>query len=68
MSRRSTTFLKTALAAAHYTGAGNLLAPYTRGASVIFMLHQVDPTPPRVRAQPDPQGARQASLKTLCAR
>ena len=47
MSRRSTTFLKTALAAVHYTGAGNLLAPYTRGAGVIFMLHQVDPTPPQ---------------------
>ena len=47
MSRRSTTLLKTALAAVHYTGAGNLLAPYTRGAGVIFMLHQVDPTPPQ---------------------
>jgi peptidoglycan/xylan/chitin deacetylase (PgdA/CDA1 family) len=46
MSRRSTTLLKTALAAVHYTGAGHLLAPYTRGAGVIFMLHQVDPTPP----------------------
>jgi peptidoglycan/xylan/chitin deacetylase (PgdA/CDA1 family) len=47
MSRRSTTLLKTALAAVHYTGAGNLLAPYTRGAGVIFMLHQVDPAPPQ---------------------
>ena len=47
MSRRSTTLLKTALAAVHYTGAGSLLAPYTRGAGVIFMLHQVDPTPPQ---------------------
>lgn len=47
MSRRSTVFLKTALAAVHYTGAGNFLAPYTRGAGVIFMLHQVDPEPPR---------------------
>jgi len=46
MSRRSTALLKTALAAVHYTGAGNLLAPYTRGAGVIFMLHQVDPHPP----------------------
>ena len=47
MSRRSTALLKTALAAVHYTGAGNLLAPYTRGAGVIFMLHHVDPAPPQ---------------------
>ena len=47
MSRRSTALLKTALAAVHYSGAGNLLAPYTRGAGVIFMLHHVDPTPPQ---------------------
>jgi peptidoglycan/xylan/chitin deacetylase (PgdA/CDA1 family) len=46
MSRRSTTLLKTALAAVHYSGAGNLLAPYTRGSGVIFMLHQVRPDPP----------------------
>ena len=47
MSRRSTTLLKTALAAVHYSGAGSLLAPYTRGAGVIFMLHHVDPAPPQ---------------------
>jgi peptidoglycan/xylan/chitin deacetylase (PgdA/CDA1 family) len=47
MSKRSTALLKTALAAVHYTGAGNLLAPYTRGAGVIFMLHHVDPAPPQ---------------------
>ncbi len=47
MSRRSTTLLKTALAAVHYSGAGSLFAPYTRGAGVIFMLHQVDPSPPQ---------------------
>ncbi|MFA5900311.1 MAG: polysaccharide deacetylase family protein [Hyphomicrobium sp.] len=47
MSRRSTALLKTALAAVHYSGAGNLLAPYTRGAGVIFMLHQVNPSPPQ---------------------
>ncbi len=46
MIRGSTTLLKTALAAVHYSGAGNLLAPYTRGAGVIFMLHHVDPQPP----------------------
>ena len=47
MSRSATALLKTALAAVHYSGAGDLLAPYTRGAGVIFMLHQVDPTPPQ---------------------
>jgi peptidoglycan/xylan/chitin deacetylase (PgdA/CDA1 family) len=47
MSRRATALLKTALAAVHYSGAGELFAPYTRGAGVIFMLHQVDPTPPQ---------------------
>ena len=47
MSRRSTALLKTALAVVHYSGAGNFLAPYTRGAGVIFMLHHVDPTPPQ---------------------
>jgi len=47
MSRRSTALLKTALAAVHYSGAGNLLAPYTRGCGVIFMLHHVDPAPPQ---------------------
>lgn len=47
MSRRSTALFKTALAAVHYSGAGNLLAPYTRGAGVIFMLHHVDPAPPQ---------------------
>ncbi|WP_290997138.1 polysaccharide deacetylase family protein [Hyphomicrobium sp.] len=47
MSRRSTTLIKTALAAVHYSGAGSLLAPYTRGAGVIFMLHHVDPSPPQ---------------------
>lgn len=46
MSRRSTALLKTALAAVHYSGAGNLLSPYTRGAGVIFMLHHVRPEPP----------------------
>lgn len=46
MSRRSTALLKTALAAVHYSGAGNLLSPYTRGVGVIFMLHHVRPEPP----------------------
>jgi peptidoglycan/xylan/chitin deacetylase (PgdA/CDA1 family) len=46
MSRRSTALLKTALAAVHYSGAGSLLSPYTRGQGVIFMLHHVRPEPP----------------------
>ncbi len=46
MSRRSTKLLKAALAAVHYLGAENILAPFTKGAGVIFMLHQVRPDPP----------------------
>jgi peptidoglycan/xylan/chitin deacetylase (PgdA/CDA1 family) len=45
VDRRSTALVKTALAAMHYTGAANLLAPLTRGAGVIFTLHHVDPEP-----------------------
>lgn len=47
MSRRSTKLLKAALAAVHYSGAESLLAPYTGGAGVIFMLHEVRPEPPQ---------------------
>jgi peptidoglycan/xylan/chitin deacetylase (PgdA/CDA1 family) len=46
MSRRSTKLLKAALAAVHYSGAESLFAPFTGGAGVIFMLHQVRPEPP----------------------
>jgi peptidoglycan/xylan/chitin deacetylase (PgdA/CDA1 family) len=46
MSRRSTTLLKAALAAIHYSGAESFLGPFTKGAGVIFMLHQVRPEPP----------------------
>lgn len=46
MSRRSTRLLKAALAAVHYSGAESFLGPLTRGAGVIFMLHQVRPEPP----------------------
>ena len=45
MSRRSTKLLKAALAAVHYLRAENILAPYTKGAGVIFMLHQVRSDP-----------------------
>lgn len=43
MSRRSTTLLKAALSALHYTGADGLIAPFTSGKGVIFMLHHVTP-------------------------
>jgi len=46
MSRRSTTLLKAALAAVHYSGAESFLGPLTKGVGVIFMLHQVRPEPP----------------------
>lgn len=45
MSRRSTKLLKAALSALHYTGADGLIAPFTSGNGVIFMLHHVTPEP-----------------------
>jgi peptidoglycan/xylan/chitin deacetylase (PgdA/CDA1 family) len=47
MSRRSTQLLKAALTAVHYSGAESFLAPFTKGAGAIFMLHQVLPDPPQ---------------------
>lgn len=47
MSRRTTKVLKTLLSLLHYSGAGSVMAPFTRGEGVIFMLHQVRPDPPR---------------------
>lgn len=47
MSRRSTKLLKAALSALHYTGADGLIAPFTAGNGVIFMLHHVVPEAPR---------------------
>ena len=38
--------LKLALSALHYSGVGNALAPLVGRRGVIFMLHQVDTTPP----------------------
>ena len=46
MSRRSTKLLKAALSALHYSGADGLMAPFTRGVGVIFMLHNVRPETP----------------------
>jgi peptidoglycan/xylan/chitin deacetylase (PgdA/CDA1 family) len=45
MSRR-TTFLKAMLSALHYSGAGAMIAPLTRGIGAIFMLHHVRPEKP----------------------
>jgi peptidoglycan/xylan/chitin deacetylase (PgdA/CDA1 family) len=47
MSRRTTTLIKAALSAVHYTRADRLLRPYTAGAGVIFTLHHVRPEPPQ---------------------
>jgi peptidoglycan/xylan/chitin deacetylase (PgdA/CDA1 family) len=46
MTSYTTKLLKTALSALHYTGVDALVAPYTRGAGIVFMLHHVTPEPP----------------------
>jgi peptidoglycan/xylan/chitin deacetylase (PgdA/CDA1 family) len=46
MGRNGTNLVKAALSAAHYIGADGLLAPFTRGVGVIFMLHHVRPEQP----------------------
>lgn len=46
MPRAATRLLKATLDVMHYSGASRLLAPYTRGAGVVFMLHHVTPEPP----------------------
>jgi peptidoglycan/xylan/chitin deacetylase (PgdA/CDA1 family) len=43
MSQRTTKLLKAALSALHYTGADGLIAPFTAGNGVVFMLHHVVP-------------------------
>ncbi|MDX2156442.1 MAG: polysaccharide deacetylase family protein [Hyphomicrobiaceae bacterium] len=43
MNRRKTALMKVALSALHYSGAGGLLSPMTRGVGVIFTLHRVVP-------------------------
>ena len=47
MHRNGTNLVKAALSAAHFVGVDGLLAPFTRGLGVIFMLHHVRPDPPR---------------------
>lgn len=46
MTKRSTKLFKAALSALHYSGADGLIAPFTAGNGVIFMLHQVTPEAP----------------------
>lgn len=46
MSRKSTKYLKAALSALHYSGAGNLMSSMTGGLGAILMLHQVAPGAP----------------------
>lgn len=46
MNRTATKLLRATLDVMHYSGASRLLAPYTRGAGVVFMLHHVSPEPP----------------------
>jgi peptidoglycan/xylan/chitin deacetylase (PgdA/CDA1 family) len=43
MNRRRTSLMKAAMNALHYTGASDLMAPFTRGIGVIFTLHRVRP-------------------------
>ena len=45
MSGPTTDLLKSALSALHYSGAGAMLAPWTRGLGAVLMLHQVNPDP-----------------------
>ncbi|MFA5950671.1 MAG: polysaccharide deacetylase family protein [Hyphomicrobium sp.] len=46
MSRSTTSLLKAAMSALHYSGAGRIVAPVARGRGIIFMLHSVHPAPP----------------------
>lgn len=53
MNRRTAKFLKAALSALYYSGAGRLARRITGGNGVIFMLHHVTPEAPRAF---DPNG------------
>lgn len=45
MANLKTAMMKAAMAGLYHTGAHRLLAPYTQGVGLIFMLHQVRPEP-----------------------
>lgn len=47
MSRTLTRLMKAGLSALHYSGAGDLVSPLTRGCGVILMMHRVSPEPVR---------------------
>jgi peptidoglycan/xylan/chitin deacetylase (PgdA/CDA1 family) len=47
MRLKTTRLLKAGLSALHYSGASVLMAPFTKGAGVVFMLHHVRPEPPQ---------------------
>lgn len=49
MANLKTAMMKAAMAGLYHTGAHRLLAPYTQGVGLIFMLHQVRPEPPAPR-------------------
>jgi len=59
---RSRKLLKAALSAMHYTGADGLIAPFTSGRGVIFMLHHVTPKTPAAFA---PNGILQVTPEFL---
>ncbi len=43
MGRRTTSLMKAALSALHYSGADGMLSPLTSGVGVVFTLHHVRP-------------------------
>jgi peptidoglycan/xylan/chitin deacetylase (PgdA/CDA1 family) len=47
VAKMKTTMMKAAMSGLYHSGAHLLLAPYTRGAGVIFTLHHVRPEPDR---------------------
>ena len=49
VAKMKTALVKAAMSGLYHTGAHRLLAPYTQGVGVIFMLHHVRPGPDRPR-------------------
>jgi hypothetical protein len=50
LAKVKTAMMKAAMSRLYHTGAHRLLAPYTQGIGVIFMLHHVQPEPEEPRA------------------